>query len=283
MAGNARQNTASKNAQFGARQTYVEVFLNDQYQGLYGLMEQVDRKQLGVAKMEGDTVRGQIYKANASDVATSFKESPLFKNALPNWAGFQMKYPYEDYTSHWDDLAAFVRFVSKSTTEDFVAEIGKRLDLENAIDYYIFMNLLHATDNWTKNYFLARQSEATPYYFVPWDLDGVMGNFGDGMRISGTNKVFSNNLFDRLLAEDPQNFKARLKQRWKDLQSSTLSYETISSRIKVYYTTLNENDLYQREQSTWQQGRSPEEELEFITTWLLNRITYLNGYFESLN
>ena len=276
------KNAASKNAMFAARQTYVEVYLNDKYQGLYGLMEQVDRKQLGVMKMTGDTVQGQIFKANATDLATSFKESPEFKNALPNWAGFQMKYPYENFDAHWNDLADFVKFVSTSSSKEFAAEISAKLDIDNAVDYYIFMNLLHATDNWSKNYFLAKQSKDSPFYFVPWDLDGVMGNFGDGMRIKGTDKVFSNGLFDRLLSENPENFKGRLKDRWNELHATTLSYPKINDQIRDTFFLLTKSSMYEREEEAWNQGRDHLEEFKFLTTWLSARLLFLDDYFEGL-
>jgi len=260
---------------------YVEVFLNDDYQGLYLLSEQVDRKQLDLKKFQNDTVRGELFKGGSYAVGSSFSGVKTFNNAFPHWDGFEMEYPYEDYTAHWDNLYEFVDFVVNGDDKTFAEDIASRLDLDNAVDYYIFINVLRATDNMGKNYFLARNDATTPYYFVPWDLDGVLGCIMDGKRISTTNDILSNGLFDRLLADNPADYRKKLTERWKELRTGSLETEKLTTNIRAIYEGLESNGLYERDGQVWPMEVPAADHLEYLLKWLNDRLTYLDGYFGS--
>ncbi|MEM7187003.1 MAG: CotH kinase family protein, partial [Bacteroidota bacterium] len=228
----SRDTAGTRNGQAGIKADFVEVYLNDAYQGIYLLSEQVDRKLLKVKKMQGDTVRGLIYKAGSYADGTNFRKAETFSNALPIWSGFEMDYPYENFESHWEELYKFVDLVVNGNEKSFAATVNKELDLDNAIDYFIFINLLRATDNMGKNYFLARRDVESPFYLIPWDLDGVLGTIQDGKRISTTNDILTNGLFDRLFAENPWNYRERLKERWKALRAHELELDKMLERLR---------------------------------------------------
>jgi spore coat protein H len=277
----SRDTLRERTGKAGIDAVYVEVFLNDRYEGVYLLSEQVDRKLLDVKKLQGDTVRGLIYKAGSYAQGTTFKGIKTFNNAFPHWAGFEMDYPYENYDAHWEYLYEFVDLVVNSDDKKFASEIVEHLDLDNAIDYFIFINLLRATDNMGKNYFLACKDAGAPFYFVPWDLDGVLGSIQDGKRIPTTNDILSNGLFDRLLAENPANYRNKLTERWKALRSHNLETEKLMNDIRVIYDGLASNGLYDRDSQVWPMEVPAEDHLEYLLTWLINRLEFLDGYFGS--
>jgi spore coat protein CotH len=255
---------------------YAEVFLNGSYEGLYLLSEQVDRKQLQLKKIQGDTVHGELFKANSYANASTFKSAPSFNNALPHWAGFEMKYPYENFEAHWENVYKFIALASADDDEKFTAKIEKQLDLDNAIDYFLFVNLLRATDNLGKNYYLARESQKTPYYFVPWDLDGIMGYIQDAKRIETTGDVLSNPLFDRLLATNPANYRSRLKARWEELRTGVYSDEALFGRLNEVYSFLQNQKIYERDQLRWPGVSDSEAELAYLKNWLEKRLRFLD-------
>ena len=263
----------------GIRLRYAEVFLDDHYQGLYLLSEQVDRKLLKLKKIKDGKIRGELFKAGSYEPGSRFADAPPFNNALPFWSGFDIKYPYEDYTAHYDNLHAFVTLVSKTGDQEFNSTIADRLDMDNAIDYFLFVNLLRATDNLGKNYFLARRDEGEPYFFVPWDLDGVLGIIQDGKRIATTNDILSNGLFDRLWENDPSGYRRQVKDRWKQLRATTFSNQQLLGTIEQLYATLREQGAYQREQLVWAQDKDPGDDYRYLTNWLKERLVFLDGYF----
>jgi hypothetical protein len=271
--------TKKRKGQAGVRMRYAEVFLDDKYQGIYLISEQVDRKLLDLKKKKGDSVRGELFKASSYQPGCMFTDAPAFNNAFPTWAGFEMKYPYEDYTAHYDDLAAFVGMVSKGSDEEFNNSVSNWLDFENAIDYFLFVNLLRATDNLGKNYYLARMDEGKPYFFIPWDLDGVLGTIQDGKRIPTTNDILSNGLFDRLWENNPSNYRDRVINRWKELRTGEFSNDHLFSKLERLYVALSDAGVYEREQLIWNKTLNPSQDYEYLTTWLRDRLEYLDGYF----
>ncbi len=278
-----KPNNRTQKYKLGTDAAFVEVFKNNTYLGLYTLMEPVDRKQLNIQKIKDNTVYGELLKASAFTDATTFKAAPKFNNAFPTWGGYEPKYPYVDFTAHYDNIHEFVAFVSQSDAKTFTDNIESYLDLDNAIDYFLLMNALRATDNWGKNYYLAKDTKDAPYFFVPWDLDGVLGIIQDGKQISTTNDVLSNNLFDRLLQENPANFKARLKSRWQELRASSYSYNALEAKLIALSNQLEQNELYTRDNLVWQLDYKYQEQLDYMLNWLKERLEFLDGYTAKLN
>ncbi|MFC7357514.1 CotH kinase family protein [Jejudonia soesokkakensis] len=258
---------------------FAEVFLNDTYEGLYLLSEQVDRKLLDLKKSKGDTVRGELFKAVGYADNTSFKGVSEFNNAFPRWEGFEVKYPYEDYVAHYDNLHAFITFVSTSTDEEFTENIEAYLDVDNAIDYFLFINLLRGTDNISKNYFLAKYKQNEPYFFVPWDLDGVLGIIQDGKRIPTTNDILTNALFDRLYATNAAGYKTKLKERWQTLRNGVYGDKALHERIDKTYRLLDDTKLYQRDALMWERVHTITADYKYLTEWLQQRLLYLDTVF----
>lgn len=261
---------------------FVEVFKNEEYIGLYALSESIDRKQLGLRKNDNDNILGELFKAESYKDATYFKEAPEYNNLFPHWSGFRMEYPLLDYRAHWNDLAKLVNLVATAPKKDFVENIEGQIKINNVMDYYLFVNLLRATDNLGKNYYLGRYDEHEPYFIIPWDLDGVLGTILDGKRISTTNDLLSNNLFDRLLSVDPNGFKTNMKQRWLALRKEALSDTNINERITKRYDLFVTSKIYEREGLVWPRDFAVENHYEYLKTWLDNRLKFLDNHFKNL-
>jgi len=257
---------------------YIDLFVNNEYRGIYFLSEKVNRSLLKLKKIKDGVVRGELFKAGRYLPGTSFKEAPSYKNSLPTWAGFEMEYPYEDYTAHWDNLQRSISLVADSNTNEFAAGLPQHFDVHNLIDYYLFINLLRGTDNLGKNYYIARYNQEMPYFIVPWDMDGTFGTIMDGRRIATTNDLLSNHLFDRLVNENPNGFNSKLVQRWNELRQHSFSNDSLHKRIRSKYTKLLVNKMYERDVVVWKVSHN-EEHLNYMLEWLEKRLAYLDSYF----
>ncbi len=267
------------NAKSGIGEQFVEVFLNNTYQGVYLMIDQVDRKLLKLKKKEQDLVRGELYKAAQYKGATEFKEAPEFKSSLPHWGGFRAEYPGEDaYVYYFDNLQKTTAFVVHATKAEFAANYTKHFNEQNLIDYYLFINLLRGTDNLGKNYYLAKYDADSPYFIVPWDLDGVLGTVIDGREMNITTDILTNNLFSRLWEENPNAYRNSVITRWRDLRESYFSDEALFGAIDAHINQFNERLIFEREVLVWQQEHS-DEDLLFMTTWLQKRLIFLDRHF----
>lgn len=256
---------------------YVDLFVNDEYRGIYLVSEKINRGLLKLKKKKGDTVRGELFKAGYYDPGTSFKGAPDFKNSLPTWAGWEMEYPYEDYTAHYDNLHKAITFVATSTDTEFVQQLPEYFNVDNLVDYFLFINLIRATDNLGKNFYLAKYKEDTQYFIVPWDMDGVMGTIQAGKRIPTTDDILSNHLFDRM--QKDASLKSKMNQRWADLRVNAFAEEALVSSITATYTEMLNEKKYERDQLAWDKSHE-EEHLTYMLEWLKNRITYLDTFFK---
>ncbi|ARV10534.1 spore coat protein CotH [Winogradskyella sp. PC-19] len=275
-----------RNAKSGFEVSYVEVFKNNTYYGLYQLSESVDRKQLQVKKNNGNIIKGRIYKAESYEGGPDFTKAPdKYENALPLWIGWQSEYPFLDYNSDFEDLFQFQQLVVNGSDEDFKTKISEAFVLGNAIDYFLFVNAIRATDNLGKNYYLAKYDKGEPYFIVPWDLDGTFGVIQDGKQIRTTNDILSNGLFKRLIELNPDDYKKNLKSRWDFLRKNIMSDKNLFSKINFAYVSLTEQKIYEREQLVWQNKLtkvSNETHYTYLETWLKNRLSYLDSYFKNL-
>ncbi|HIB47830.1 MAG TPA: spore coat protein CotH [Flavobacteriaceae bacterium] len=255
---------------------YVDLFVNNEYRGVYLLSEKIKRSLLKLKKFKGDTVRGELFKAGYYDPGTSFKAAPDFKNSLPTWAGWEMEYPYEDYTAHYNNLHEAITFVASSNDSAFEQKLPTYFNVDNLVDYFLFINTIRATDNLGKNFYLAKYNTDTPYIIVPWDMDGVLGTIQAGKRIPTTDDILSNNLFDRML--ENKNLKNKMNQRWQELRAGAFQSESLAMRIEKRYQELASTKMYERDALAWDINHDAEH-LEYMLDWLKKRLTYLDTYF----
>ena len=169
----------------------------------------------------------------------------------------------------------------ESSDADFQNQIGQKLNVENAIDYYIFLNLLRADDNTGKNLYFAKYKLSDIFFMVPWDLDATWGQWWDGGTSSPTG-VLSNGLFNRLLETNASNFKTQLKQRWSSARNDVLEKNNLMSYFEKYADEMQQNGSFQREKTKWNIQNTLSDEINYTDDWLEERLAFLDDYFENL-
>ncbi len=264
-------------AKNGIALEYVELFINDEYQGIYTLGERVDRKQLKLKKYNNDIV-GELYKGTYWDGPVVFTSLSPYDNSSAVWGGFEYKHPTEQID--WRNLYDFVDFVENSSDQVFYSTYQQKFKLSNAVDYYIFLNLTRAADNTGKNLYIAKYKKGEPYYYVPWDLDGVFGNDWTGTATGPMNDILSNGFYDRLLKDcAPNGFRALLRSRWAELRTTVVTEDHIMAKFRANTTYLATNNTYEREHLAWNGFRADTTQLAYISTWLSSRLRFLDATF----
>lgn len=267
-------------AVLGIKRKYCEVFLNGAYRGIYYLGEKVDRKQLKLKKYD-DGIRGELYKGVTHGDGVNFYGVATFDNAAIEWSGYETKYPDDVGEFDWANVKSFVDFVVTSEKSVFDAGIVNWVDIQNAVDYYLFMNMTFAQDNNGKNLYTARYDVNSPYVFIAWDMDATFGNEWTGLRLDDTSFILSNGLFDRLITSP--GFVAELKSRWAVLQTSSLSAASLKKLLGNNFDYLKANGAYERE--TFDEElpfNYNDTEIDFINSWIDSRITFLDNHISGL-
>lgn len=77
----------------GVRGRVVEVFLNDEYVGIYSLTETMDNKTLGLKKSKKGIIHGQLWKTSGRGLSMMYNTPSAFDNTSSTWDVFETKYP----------------------------------------------------------------------------------------------------------------------------------------------------------------------------------------------
>lgn len=265
----------------GIRGKFVELFIDNEYQGLYCLNEKMDRKQLQLKEYDNE-VRGVLYKGKEWETGATTFISYTDTTTDIFWDGWEQEYPKPEEQILWAPLYDFVKFIVDSDDDEFKNNINKYLDIDNAVDYYIFLNLIKGIDNRGKNTFLARYDKNAVFFCIPWDMDGTWGRNWDSS-ITDYSGVLTNNLLSRLLSTNSNNFKSELKERWELLKENELKFENIIPRFENYKDNFIKSGALDRENKKWENADIDlESEFILIKSWLRERIDYLDDYIDNL-
>ncbi|WP_312765348.1 CotH kinase family protein [Epilithonimonas sp.] len=267
-------------AKTGINMKYVEVFVNNSYQGIYAISEKVDRKQLKLKKNTETEIRGELYKGDQWDDNTTYQGITSYDNTSEIWGGYEYKYPKD--LRDWSNFYNLHDFAINSSDDDFYNSYKQKYDSDNLIDYFIFSNTIRAKDNTGKNIYTARYNKNERYFFIPWDLDGVFGRIWDSTSEDITDDLLSNGLYNRLFNDQRNDgFRYDLNKRWLELRASTITVDKIMQLLIDNFDYLKTNGALERDQlaNSGSTIATEYEEFAYIRQWLIRRLDYLDKTF----
>ena len=281
---------------------FVELFKDSEYQGVYGLLERIDSKSLGLSKKD------KLYKCKSPSHEGPGDDdfySVLTDSMYPN---FVIKYPKEkEYElSDWAPLKAWTdTFCSDEAPILKVDNVDSPLlinpsadssspsvylNLDSATDYALFIMLICGLDNTMKNtYYVARYQDDNTYIIdeIPYDLDMTWGDSwidNDDlmstiyMPENATNPDAWTRDMKALYENNPDVIYDLLASRYSDLRQKIITPDHILSLVSSYYDYLYSTGAYNRNFTKWP-VRTTVWDDEYIYDYINNRIEYLDQYF----
>lgn len=305
-----------KKARTGTRGRFVEVFLNGKYHGIYCMTEKLDRKQLKLKKYvepEKSTtgeaeIHGLLYKSSQwcyevfmghdmdQEYFPGYSPTPYFNQmGVETWCEYELKYPdYEEEAVDWGPLWNAVNFVATSRQQEFDNELATRFDYPVLKDYYLFIELLLATDNHGKNMFYfvydKEGAEGERLGLAPWDLDGVLGARWDGSTdLTYPDQDFDNFLWANEHGEHTIYYRLKhsslswadeLKARYCELRDNAWNEQSLRRRVTDYAALFAESGADLREAERWPQYHPDiASAADYTDNWLHERIAFLDDKY----
>lgn len=276
----------------GVRGQVVEVYLNEEYQGIYCLTECMDRKQLKLKKYDKDTgeIHGGLWKSVAYGNALMWECEEYYDNKSETWNVFELKYPELDDLpeSDWSTLWNAINFVANSSDEAFIQHVAEYFDIPVIIDYYIFIETLHAFDNVGKNMYWAvyDKEQDKKLTLAVWDLDATVGSKWLGeMANPEYDMNINHHLITRLKALNVDAFNEKAATRYHNLRKTYLNTDNLINRYKSYYELLKNSGAAQREEAKWSKDSDIngeiinfDQETDYIINWLTKHMTYIDNH-----
>ena len=262
------------------RTRFVEVRLNGQYNGLYVLMEKLDRSSLGINK--GDTA------------AVVFKEPHLFRSSYEGIRPkdslnfHQQTFPKIKKADRRESVEALRQLLLSPEADDFRARLETAFDLDNLLDWHLLLLVTNNGDGILKNFYLYRTDAASPYRIAPWDYDHSFGRDGDNERNLDERPadLTRSLLFARLLKTDW--YRTALRQRWDiHTESGTLNQDNLKKRIRTHAArirpaALRNFDRWPVTDDRYFDINGFDEEIDLMLEFVDVRYARLTAYFDDL-
>lgn len=264
------------------RCAYIPVYLNDQFIGLYVVMEKVNGSWLG-------------FDRNNPNGARLFKDPFVFvEERLPDVQEpdnyYQQKFPKQSLDDCNHELDAFKNFLFKSDDSTFVKTYKNWVNERNVIDWHLLLLFTNNDDGVIKNFYLYREVGESQFQFIPWDYDHSFGRDGNYELNLIERKVgWRKAILLRRLMEIPQTgYAERLKKRYLELRSNLFTEASLSKMIND--NDLSGSDFLKANFEVWplndfwySDDNDYKEEIEIIRTYIPMRLQQLDNFFTNLD
>lgn len=279
---------------------FVELYINDQYKGIYCLSDKINRKLLGLKKPKTDSngnlesIRGVLYKHGTNDIDDQETEG-LFNGGLVcviRWHdAWELQEP-DDYpcAEVWAPLYDFYE-EGHYNNYDYIKQ---HFYLQNIADYTIHLMALCIEDNWgNKNKFFSivniqGSGDETRFVITPWDLDTSLGGRYDGAYYDGNYSSWTLTDIARnaprpfSTALTQQDFQTMLRDTWIRGRQGAFAIDSVKQRLYDYCDLFENSGAWQRTISA-QNGelivQDLRKEINLVCEWYENRFQQMDDYF----
>lgn len=286
---------------------FVEMYINDNYKGIYCVTDKINRKLLNLKKPKTNDdgslqqVRGVLYKHGTNDIEDQNNPGFFVDNTvyIPQWHDAWELHEPEDFpcAEAWQPLVDLYN----NSNYDNIDYVKEHFYLENLADYTIHLMALSISDNWgNKNkYFsivnIAGDDPDTRFVVTPWDLDTSLGGEYDGSKYDGDYLHWP---IEDIVKSAPLPFAAAMRSdefhnimrtRWIAGRAGALSIESVKSRLQAYADLFISSGAWQRTVELWADKEDDycekyvndlQKEIDLIGKWYEKRFAEMDEYFQ---
>lgn len=219
----------------------VRVYVNGTYKGLYNWTIPKCDWMVGMNSANANHVLLSAEFNDNGDVA--YRNNPC--NFNTPWDGS------EDYFSveigkNSAELVSSLNAIFSSIDNNNPTVLEAALDIQSAIDYFIFQEVILGTDGLAKNMLLATY-DMTKWYLSAYDMDSTFDLDWNGAILDYFNADMPdhpyNNKFSELLFYIRSIYSHAYLERYVELRKSVLSYSSIIEEFEKYIGIFGE-DVY---------------------------------------
>lgn len=250
---------------------FLEVWINDEYKGIYCLTDRINRSLLNLKKVlkrsseeVPDTVRGVLYKSGTTSIADQDN-----RNHTDDWTAYTISYRNawelaepEDYECE----AAWQPLLDAYDNGKNTEYIKKYFYLQQLAENQVFLMALRIQDNWgDKNHDFSIRNiqkdiddktvdedgivngDRRKFVLTPWDLDTSIGGHFKGAYYDGhyndkdgvenwtpADAVKNGGHYPYPWLQGDSEYKAMLKEAWERGRAGALSVESLKAKLEGY-------------------------------------------------
>ena len=287
------------NLSFTSSSSFVQLYLNGKYDGVYELCDQM---QVNKYRVDIDDT------GEEEDIGYLLE---LDKNASEDVVYLSSGETYELKSDHQNEaqmnfIANYMQDCENAIVGGNQSTVANLIDLPSAVDAYLVEELFKNLDvGWGSFYYTKPAGEKLRFGPV-WDFDLCAGNadsddsrttksFRDYKYTYVGNSYYSNYMQQHtwyLSLRKKSWFNNMIKTRWFEIKDYALdTVKHIKDMSTIYHDEFEKNfDRWKifnkkinREPSNIMAIKSFDGQVEFLTEWLTNRIEWLDGYYKGTN
>lgn len=272
----------------GMEYQYVELFFGGEYWGLYALGYPLDIRQMELRQDPEGNYEEYFYRTF--------------------W--WTVKDFYELLSLGSDDTAAMLaldNYLTDLTESRDSRTLYADADIGNAIDLYLFYNLIQGSDHvfgphsnapdsetYYNTYLGMKQTPTGPkFYYTPWDMDTTWGNCVDGggpnfMGEYGVapsdNYLMETNPVSKLQELDDPEINELVRQRYAELRQNGWSNRSVTAMLDELETDIFDSGAYVRDVARWPQSNRepPGNRLTKFKDYVTQRLAYMDAFVQAL-
>jgi hypothetical protein len=220
------------------------MLLNGEFYGFYTFNTPKDEDLFGIGETTVDPETGEetplpqaVFCADNHTTATQFKA-----HCVVDESDFSYKYVPDEDDFQWakDSLDSLIDACLAADSEEAVDALADKVDLDSAIDYYIFTCLLGGGDMTDKNYIISTY-DGVQWFFTAYDMDSVFGNHWTGKyytkaTAAPTFKSYANT--HRLMQLIRTYKRPVLKARYAELRKGPMSEENVALTFENFMVDI---------------------------------------------
>ncbi len=271
----------SETAYYGTRMTYVEVFADNIYCGMYGLMEPIDGKQLDLEEKDYSYKR-----KNPGGLRYKYDNFSECTNPYEIIEGFEIKDGIMD-ESAWHPIAWLSDFLTLPEAE----MLERKQDVINEdglLRMWLFLQIITGHDHTAKNIFYVAKYDDDlkrnyQFYFAPWDMDLTWGNVSVGEVNPYYTDFEMNTLDDRvywetadwMLDTNYHDAHGQVEKMYHDLRKTVLSDESVANMIEELDDHIRNSGAFERDRQRWPEGTHAAD-CSLLLKYAKERLNYLD-------
>ena len=220
------------------RSSFVSLFVNGQYWGVYDLREKVDDNQYTDYYYDQDYI---------------YRDSDDYIQYIKTWGATNPEFGNQPAITAWDTLMSYVQNNNMAIQANY-DYVNSQLNIDSLIDYFVINSYLVNRDwlNWNTSWWRGTNPAggAQKWRYVLWDMDGILGHYTNYTGIpdstADANPCQVENLqvgvghaqtIEKLITENPI-IRQRYITRYADLLNTHFSCESVSELFESIVAEL---------------------------------------------
>ena len=270
----------------GIEYRYAELFINQQYWGLYALGYPFDEKQTGIKPSNQGHYDEFLYKQQAFGPNDEGSDGIIL----------QFDADESDQNNGVLIMGMYFDLIQNQNTDSLWHN-----DMMNAIDFWLYMKLCQAYDTvryygQSKNMFYTVKLTETgrKILFTPWDGDNYWGNIWSvlgknrtipyGLKADDNSYENTVNPISFLRKQDPE-INTAIQNRYAELRDTYWADSSIDEMLDKMEQDIYDSGAYLREMKRWPDSsfQDPELKLSVFRTYVHDRFYSMDDYITNLD